>query len=169
VTLLVARHASVAISGVCYGQSDVPTTLRDDDAGEALLEQLAALAIPIARVYGSPWRRARGPAAHVAGKLGLPLTVDARLSELSFGAWEGRPYAELETEAAFQRWMAGWQSAQPPGGERLDDLLQRVRAFRREVLSSGEASLADRHGAYRKSRRSNSAGGRGGSADRGRR
>jgi len=144
-TLLVARHASVATKGICYGQSDVPVSLDDEAACDVVVGQLAALATPVTRVWSSPWQRARGPAERVAAKLGVPHTIDERLSELAFGEWEGRPYAELETEPAFQAWMAEWQSAAPPGGERLDDLLRRVRDWRAEFLLKGEPALAITH------------------------
>jgi alpha-ribazole phosphatase len=145
VTLLVARHASVTTKGICYGQSDVPVSLDDDLACKLVVGQLAGLATSVARVWCSPWQRARGPAERVATKLGLPLTIDERLSELDFGAWEGRPYAELEAEPTFQAWMSSWQSASPPGGERLEDLLRRVSDWRAEVLLKGERALAITH------------------------
>jgi len=145
VTLYVARHAAVTVRGICYGQSDVPTVLDAEAACEVLASQAGALETPLARVWCSPWQRARAPAERLATKLGLTLTVDARLSELAFGAWEGRPYAELESEAAFAAWMASWESAAPPGGERLDELLERVRAWRADVRATGEVCLAVTH------------------------
>jgi broad specificity phosphatase PhoE len=144
-TLLVARHASVTTKGVCYGQSDVPVSLDDEAACDIVTGQLAAFATPVVRVWSSPWQRAWGPAERVAAKLGVVHTIDERLSELAFGEWEGRPYAELETEPAFQAWMASWQSAAPPGGERLEDLLRRVSDWRAEVLLKGEPALAITH------------------------
>jgi broad specificity phosphatase PhoE len=144
-TLLVVRHARVTTKGLCYGQSDVPVSLDDEAACDLVVGQLAAFATPVGRVWSSPWQRARGPAERVAAKLGVAHTIDERLSELAFGGWEGRPYAELETKPAFQAWMASWQSAAPPGGERLDELLHRVRAWRDEVLARGELALAITH------------------------
>ncbi len=41
--------------------------------------------------------------------------------------------------------MASWQSAAPPGGERLDDLLARVGAWHADVRAKGEAALALTH------------------------
>ena len=145
VTLLLARHARVAVDGVCYGQCDVPTHMDDEEAAQMLLTQLEALAASPVRVWSSPWRRTRGPAERVAKSLGVPLTVDARLSELAFGAWEGRPYATLEKEPVFQTWMANWQSAAPPGGERLAELLARVAAWHAEAIASGDRALVLTH------------------------
>jgi alpha-ribazole phosphatase len=144
-TLHVARHAAVAVRGLCYGQSDVPTSLDADAAAAVLLRQVRTLDVRPARIWCSPWQRARGPAQQLAAKLGVPLAIDARLSELAFGAWEGRPYAELEREPTFEAWMASWETAAPPGGERLDELLARVHAWRREVRAAGEVALAVTH------------------------
>jgi alpha-ribazole phosphatase len=143
--LLIARHAPVAVEGICYGQSDVPTTVDAGAASAILLEQLVRDGTRVARVWTSPWHRTRSPSTLVAAALRVPIVVDARLSELAFGEWEGRAYAELEGDARFGAWMRNWQSAAPPGGERLSDLVERVRAWRTDVLSCGEAALAVTH------------------------
>lgn len=143
--LFVARHAAVDVEGVCYGQSDVPTRLDAQSAGATILTQLARENARIDRVWTSPWRRTREPAACIASELGLPLTVDGRLSELAFGQWEGRAYAELERDAVFLDWMRDWRHAAPPAGERLDELVGRVRQWRSEALSRGEVALAITH------------------------
>jgi alpha-ribazole phosphatase len=143
--ILVARHASVLVRGVCYGQSDVPTDLSDEEASDRLAAQLTERDIVPNRVVSSPWRRARGPAALLAARVGVPHAVDPRLSELHFGEWEGRPYAELEEEPAFGAWMRAWQTEAPPGGERLDDLLSRVREWRHEAVRNTGITIAVTH------------------------
>jgi alpha-ribazole phosphatase len=142
--LLVARHAPVAIEGVCYGQSDVPALVDAQAAADRIVSQLGGTP-RLQRVWASPWARSREPAVAIAAILRIPLSVDARLSELHFGAWEGRRYAELESDARFRDWMRDWQEASPPGGERLEDLLLRVRSWRDEMLCRGEAVLAVTH------------------------
>jgi alpha-ribazole phosphatase len=143
--LFVARHAPVAVQGVCYGQSDVPTRMDADEACSQLVAQLVDQRIVLHRIWSSPWKRAREPAERLASRLGIPSTVDARLSELAFGSWEGRPYAELEHDERFAAWMADWREAAPPGGERLSDLVARVDDWRSEVLARGEVALATTH------------------------
>jgi alpha-ribazole phosphatase len=95
----------------------------------------------------------------LASELGVPLTVDARLSELSFGEWEGRPYAVLESDPAFRAWMQSWRTAAPPGGERLDELLRRVGDWHAEVRARGEAAVAITHAGVIRALRSEARGG----------
>ncbi|WP_291568096.1 histidine phosphatase family protein [Bradyrhizobium sp.] len=143
--VLVVRHAPVHVPGICYGQLDVPTALSANAAAAAVLEQLARDGTRITRVWTSPWRRTQGPATRLADVLGVPLVADARLSELAFGQWEGRAYRELDGDPAFQQWMREWREAAPPGGERLAELVDRVRSWRAEVLSRQEAAVALTH------------------------
>jgi alpha-ribazole phosphatase len=144
--ILVARHAPTAVRGVCYGQSDVPTVVDVDEAAKRLLIQVRRLELGGGFVvWSSPWHRTRGPAERVANELGAPLVIDPRLSELAFGAWEGRSYAELQGEPAFTQWMHDWRRTAPPGGELLTDFLQRVRQWHAVVRRSGTTVLAITH------------------------
>jgi alpha-ribazole phosphatase len=136
--LFVVRHAPVSVRGICYGQSDVPTETDDALAAEAILAQLdGGDARSLERIWTSPWRRTRGVAAALAARLGLEVEEDTRLSELSFGVWEGRSYAALEAEdgARFAEWMRDWERAAPPEGERVADLVARIDAWRQSIGS----------------------------------
>jgi alpha-ribazole phosphatase len=143
VDVWVVRHAPVAATGLCYGQSEVRTTLDATAAADTIvreLEGLGALAT-LERIWTSPWDRTRSVAGVLGDRLGLPVEVDERLSELSFGAWEGRTYADIEAtdHERFARWMASWETAAPPGGETLAQLLERIAAWRAGVTTGGLA------------------------------
>jgi alpha-ribazole phosphatase len=134
-----ARHAKVAVSGVCYGQSDVPTVLSAEDAARALLEAIAHAKVgAVSEVWTSTTRRTEPVAALVAARLGARLHRDARIAELAMGEWEGRPFAAIERDdgARYQRWMKEWRTESPPGGETLTQLVARVTAWAAE--RSGE-------------------------------
>jgi alpha-ribazole phosphatase len=130
------RHAPVVVRGVCYGQSDVATTLDARGAADVVERELDGVrpAPALECLWTSPWERTRRVADEVGARRGLPVRVDARLSELSFGEWEGRTYAELEANdgARYAAWMAAWEIAAPPGGERVEDLVARVAAWARD-------------------------------------
>lgn len=149
------RHAEVAAAGRCYGQIEVPVAL---DAAEAAARIANALPATPAEVWSSPWARAREPAERLAGFFGVPLRVDPRLSELSMGAFEGRPFAELENEAAFRRWMERWRTTAPPGGETAAQLSARAEAWLRERRGPG-ALLAVTHAGVIRALRAHARGG----------
>jgi len=86
--------------------------------GRLLLERFDPVAI-----YSSPFVRALETAQLVGRVLGLePLVVDA-LREQDFGALRGRPYRDLD-EVARER--AGRWRFRPPGGESLEEVLERA-------------------------------------------
>ena len=59
-TLWLVRHAPVAVTGVCYGQHDVPVTLRPDQAAELVAGRWDALAHGVVpELWSSPWSRSR--------------------------------------------------------------------------------------------------------------
>jgi alpha-ribazole phosphatase len=59
---------------------------------------------------------------------GYAWTVDARLAEIDFGAWDGRLWADID-RARFDAWMADFTGFDFEGGEPLQALLQRVAAW----------------------------------------
>ncbi|GAC1368984.1 MAG: hypothetical protein NVSMB47_19280 [Polyangiales bacterium] len=143
--IYVVRHAPVDAAGLCYGRHDVPVLLDHAAASARVLSQLEG--VTIARVSASPSERASGLGAYLAMKLGLPLTLDPRLFEMSFGEWEGRTYAALERDDGerFRAWMEDWRHAAPPGGERLDALRDRVEAWWLEACALEGDTLAVTH------------------------
>lgn len=144
-SVLAFRHAPVALAGVCYGQLDVDTTLSATDAAAIVAPQLAGIAV--ARIWSSPLRRAAAPARVLALRLGVTHTIDARLAEIAYGAWEGRPWDELERDegAAFAAWMSAWKTSGPPGGESAINVEQRVRAWHEELPRHGATEVLIAH------------------------
>ncbi|MET1078044.1 MAG: alpha-ribazole phosphatase family protein [Pseudomonas sp.] len=81
-----------------------------------------------ARIVSSPLQRCARFASELAGRLQIPLHLDARLSELHFGAWEGRSAAALmdtEADALGQFWRDPYEFT-PPDGEPVAAFAQRV-------------------------------------------
>lgn len=136
--LFVVRHAPAQVSGLCYGQLDVPVAPAAEEAARVAIASLDALgltsaqALRFASIVTSPSARTRTLAEAMARALGQPAPrIDARLRELDFGRWEGRTWEELEREdgPAFSEWMTSWQHARAPGGEGVGDLTLRLEAF----------------------------------------
>lgn len=109
----------------------------------ASVAALGALRLPArwrgARIIASPLARAR-QTAEILSRSG-PATVDPRLIEMDFGAWEGAIGADLIADAAcaygpVEGW--GWHF-RPPNGETPAEMLARVIPALAEAAAGGRA------------------------------
>lgn len=75
-------------------------------------------------VVTSPLRRAAAVGRWLK-RWGFRWTVDARLAEMDFGAWDGQAWSQI-TQAAFDAWMADFAGFRFGDGESLAALLQRA-------------------------------------------
>jgi broad specificity phosphatase PhoE len=131
------RHGDTAWSaeGRIQGRSDIPLS----EAGRAGLRQLH---IPKGmRAVCSPLRRCVETAELLTDS---PVTREARLIEMSWGAWEGRRLADLRSELgdAMQANEARGWDFRPEGGESPREVLARVRGWLMEIK---EPTLAVTH------------------------
>lgn len=135
--LLLVRHASTAaVRAAAFGA--------DEDLDAPGVEAAARLSarLPRGEVLISPARRAAQTAA------GLDVTrVEPALAECDFGAWAGRPLAEVASTApeAVHAWMTDPDAA-PHGGESLTALLARVRAWLDDQAAQDGTAIAITHG-----------------------
>lgn len=133
--LYLIRHTRVATpAGLCYGQMDVPVAETFDTEAQQVRAVLPPRLPP---VWSSPSQRCR----LLAETLASSLRLDARLKELSFGDWEGRTWAELDSPEA-RHWGNHWQTARPPNGETLPELVERVGAFLQELPAGDQVIVA---------------------------
>nr|WP_294518634.1 histidine phosphatase family protein [uncultured Rhodopila sp.] len=125
--LALIRHAKPLIApGICYGRLDIPVdpAAAGITAGIVLDPGLRGAT----RVWTSPALRCRQLADAIAETLAASLSVDARLQELDFGAWEGLAWDSVP-RTELDRWAGSPMSFAPPGGESGSALIDRVRAF----------------------------------------
>lgn len=143
VTLYLVRHGeALGAEGRCVGHTDLPLA---PGAHDALAQLAAEWPSPHpARIVSSDLTRARASAAVVAEVWGAAtsISVDARLREMDFGAWDGRTWAHVERDdsARFGAWMAEWQDARTPGGEGFGDVIARATAWLYEAVASARAA-----------------------------
>lgn len=131
--LWLVRHAQVlAAPGLCYGASDLlADAAATKTAAQALSAQWAGGGGPSGAgrlpVWVSPLRRCVQLAQALQGlHPELRWRSDARLRELDFGRWEGRPWDAIG-RAEFDRWMDDFGHACPGGdGESVAALMARV-------------------------------------------
>ena len=107
---------------------------------------------PWDRIITSPLIRCADFARALSQRLNLPLSLDPRLVELDFGAWEGRSAADLMVSdaEALGRFWADPVTHSPPGGESLPAFQARVLAawqdLTEQALTNGERLLVISHG-----------------------
>ncbi|KIG04106.1 histidine phosphatase family protein [Caballeronia concitans] len=124
--LVLIRHPAVAIdAGICYGQTDAPLLRDAHESASELTERMRALNVPVCvdGWHASPLRRC----ASLAQALGSA-RIDARLSEMHFGAWEGCAWDGID-RALIDAWAADIEHARPHGGESLAQFGERVIAW----------------------------------------
>ncbi len=126
--LLAWRHPKArGAAGRCIGQTDL---LVDPRKAKRLAHRIRAVArrdgLPRV-VTVSALRRAREVGRWLA-RWGWQVHVDARLNEVDFGAWDGRPWSAIAWSEV-QAWQDDLLHHAPGGGESLAVLVARVRSF----------------------------------------
>lgn len=129
--LILVRHPQPDVApGICYGRTDISTSI---EAIAPVAASLRAAGLPGALpVFASPLLRC----VLLARALGAPVTLDARLAEMDFGAWEMRPW-EAIPRAEVDAWAADLLYYRPGGGENVLAVAQRVAAFRDALRRAG--------------------------------
>ena len=101
-----------------------------NDTGRWQAERLgqALAGEPMAAIYASDLSRALDTALAVSRHTGVPVQPEPGLRERSFGEFEGRTFAEIETELPEQakRWRQRDPAFTPGGGESLLMLETRI-------------------------------------------
>lgn len=133
-TVFILRHGQTEwnLAGRMQGRRDSPLTERGRDQAARQGAILAGLSLPAdTRYVTSPQGRARATAAMALAGLCARPESDARLCEVSLGAYEGLTHAEITARdpALIAAHPALEWSFHCPGGERLGEMQARVAAF----------------------------------------
>jgi len=148
--LLFVRHGETTWNrdGRYQGQSDPPLSARGEEQARAIADRLAAE--DVATIVTSPLIRARATAQLVATRLDLPLATDSRLTEITYGEWEGLHQAEVKLRwpAALRSWKRTPERVTFPGGESLYELQARVRSFLAHMSRQSGTIVAVTHSGF---------------------
>jgi probable phosphoglycerate mutase len=126
--ILAIRHGETAwnVDTRIQGHLNIPL----NDTGHWQAERLGqALASEnIAAIYASDLSRAHETALYVSRASGIPVVPELGLRERGFGVFEGRTFAEIETDLPDQaeRWRKRDPAFAPTGGESLLQVQERV-------------------------------------------
>jgi alpha-ribazole phosphatase len=141
---LIRHPAPLIPAGICYGRLDLAV---DPSASEQMACRLASdpRLHDAERVWTSPAVRCRGLADTIARALAVPLSVDDRLWELDFGAWEGQSWDTIG-RAELDRWAASLLTRAPSEGESGAALIARIRDFCADLRRDQQDCVVVSHG-----------------------
>lgn len=126
--IVAIRHGETAwnVDTRIQGHLDIP--LNDTGLWQANQVARALADEPIAAIYTSDLQRAHATAQAVARTTGAPLTTHTGLRERSFGHFQGRTFAEIESELPDDayRWRKRDPHYAPEGGESLVTFRERI-------------------------------------------
>jgi probable phosphoglycerate mutase len=129
VRLIVVRHGRTGynVAERIQGQFDAQL----DEVGRAQARAVAGRLAELgpAAIVSSDLSRAADTAAELATLTGLPVQLDPRLRERSFGQWQGMLHTEVARR--FPEQYVRWQTGQPVEGldvEAVDDVAKRSAA-----------------------------------------
>jgi broad specificity phosphatase PhoE len=138
-TLLLARHGETDWNRELriQGSSDIELNDVGREQAEALADELAD--VELDAIYASDLSRARATAETVAARKQLPVRLDARLRERSFGTWEGLTRDDIAERFA---------PDDRPDGETDEEVRARVLAAITDISAAhpGEQVLVVSHG-----------------------
>lgn len=133
------RHPRPDVAtGICYGSTDIPVKLQEMEQALAALMPLLPSSVP---VFSSPLQRCRKLAERLRKVLHTTrLSLDPRLAEMDFGAWEMRSWEEIPREEvdAWAQDLCAWR---PGGGESVLQVAWRLKAFLDETKRLAEEEV----------------------------
>ena len=131
------------------GHADIPLNRRGRDQASLLGRRLSDTGF--SEIYASDLSRAMTTAQLAAGESGPKIASVPELREIAYGEWEGLTFAEVEArdpEGFAERMLRQNDRYAPPGGENVQQVVDRVRRFHdrvRELHVSGDQVLVVGH------------------------
>lgn len=96
--------------------------------------------IPFDIIFTSPLKRARETAEIIRGTRDIPIVLEERIQEISFGEYEGLCYGKENYSIPDKDFMNFFNKPQdyetPPGGESLQEVITRTGGFLQEILQN---------------------------------
>ena len=119
------RHPAVDRQGRCIGQTPIENI---DSVARSVQVVVANAPFVPARLLSSDLPRCALLAEALAAHWKIDLEVTSALREMHFGDWEDRTYDEIDANDGlrWRAWCDDWRHSKPPGGESVDELVNRV-------------------------------------------
>lgn len=152
--LYIIRHGETEWNKVkrMQGQTDIPLAEEGIRLAKITGENMRRL--PMDFIISSPLTRARQTAELVRGERDIPILLDRRIIEISFGDWEGEQILEsqkLHPDFREQFYHDPMHCMRPPNGETFPDVCKRTADFYQSLRKTPEYEnakiLISTHGA----------------------
>lgn len=147
-TVLLIRHGrtSANAGGLLAGWTPgVELDERGRDQADDLGARLAA--VPFALAVSSPLTRCLQTADRVLAGRDVPRLEEDRLGECRYGAWTGRPIAELAQEPLWRVVQSQPSAARfPDGADHPGESIREMAARAVAAIRETDAAVEDRHG-----------------------
>lgn len=139
-TLILVRHAAhVHLNRVLSGRAPgVP--LSGDGRAQAARLAVRLATHGVGAVHTSPIERAVATAHAIGAAAGVRVEEVDALTEIEFGVWNGRAFADLAGDAGWDRWNAERATARPPGGESMGEAQERIVAHLETVARAHDGA-----------------------------
>ena len=134
------RHGETAWNALNLSQGRAENPLNETGLAQARSAAALLRNRGIVSIVSSPMERARVTAEIVGEALGLPVSFDIDLQEVSFGVQEGQPMSD---------WFTGWVAGHftPEGAESFAELKLRAVGAINRALAEPPVVLVVAHGA----------------------
>lgn len=125
-TFLLIRHGAHVLGGetIAGRTPGVCLSPLGRDQAAAMAERVARA--PVRAIYTSPVERAIETAQVLSERVRVAVNVAPDFAEVDFGAWAGRPIADLRQDERWQWWNRFRSGARTPGGESMLEVQSRV-------------------------------------------
>ena len=140
VRIMLVRHGETDWNRkeIFRGRLDVELNDNGREQARALAEATATFHIDA--IYSSPLSRSLETAKRIAEAHNLEVKPARGFTDLHYGQWQGQKHKEVKEEypELYAKWHESPHLVQFPGGESLDDVLQRSFRDLREIIVSYE-------------------------------
>lgn len=129
--IMLVRHGETDWNQAGKIQGHVDTSLSTKGLAQATALGRRLAAVPIGAAYTSDLNRAAETAQAILDGRAVELCLAPELREFSYGQWEGLTYHDIEHlyPAQFADMQSRRLDFAPPGGESMDQLIDRVGGF----------------------------------------
>lgn len=137
--LYIIRHGETEWNKkvLLQGMADIP--LNEEGRRLARITGEKLYEVPFFKAFSSPLSRAMETAYLVLGKRDIPIVSDKRITEMSFGKWEGKCYApgskDIPAEMLDNFFHHTDAYQVPEGGESYDQVIERTHDLYQELIN----------------------------------